>query len=237
VTQAIDSRGPMAGTIDPRVTRLGAAAGLAAIVLTAAGLALLAAADATFHSTDSAVASYYSGADVTRTVAGGFLQVLGLLLLLPFVAMVTSRVRGPGVAGVLLAPTARTAASIYVTISLAPGTAAGAAALWHAHARTGDVAILTVLNDLRSLSYFIALVPFAVFLVTVGMAANATGRLPRWAGWSAIVLGGVLAAGVPAAGTGLTDIVAVLGLLWIPVVAVHLLRSPDPTEAPSGAIA
>jgi hypothetical protein len=229
VTQTVHFPVPVAQDGDPRTTRLGAAAGLAAIVLISAGFALVAGADATFHSSDSAVVSYYTEADVTRTVAGGVLQIVGLLVLLPFVAMLTSRVRGPGAAGVLLAPTARTAATIYVTLSVAPGMSAGAAALWHAHARTADVAILTALNDLRALSYFVALLPFALFLVTVGMAGITTGRLPRWAGWSAIVLGGALAAGVPAAGTGLTDVVALLGLLWIPVVAVHLLRHPDRT--------
>jgi hypothetical protein len=238
VTQTLHAPIPVAGGGDTRTTRLGAAAGLAAIVLIATGFALLAAADATFHSSDTAVVAYFTQADVARTVAGGFLQILGLLLLLPFVAMLTSRVRGPGASGDLLAPTARSAATIYVALSLAPGMSAGAAALWHAHARTADVAILTALNDLRALSYFVALLPFALFLVAIGLAGNATRQLPGWAGWSAIVLGAVLAAGVPAAGTGLTDIVALLGLLWVPVVAVHLLRHPVPaSDGRSSAIA
>ena len=58
---------------------------------------------------------------------------------------------------------------------------AGAAALWLAHHGTTDAAVLTALNDLRSLSYFIALVPFAVFLVAVGTAARTTRGLPGWA--------------------------------------------------------
>lgn len=229
MTSTLSTPLPLAGDVDARTTRLGAAAGLAAIVLISVGFALVAAADATFHSSDSAVVSYFTEAGVARLVAGGLIQVLGLLLLVPFAAMLTARVSGPGTPGVLLAPTARTALTIYVTLSLAPGMSAGAAALWHAHARTGDVAIITALNDLRGLSYFVALVAFALFLVTVGLAARSTGRLPRWAAWSAIVLGVLLAIGVPAAGTGLTDIVALLGLLWIPVVAVHLLRHPAPT--------
>jgi hypothetical protein len=219
---------PSAVTDDGEVgaTRLGAATGLAGLVLIAVGFALIASADATFHSSDEAVASFFTGADVPRTVAGGLLEVVGLLLLLPFVAMVASRVSAPGAAGGVLAPTARAAATIYVTISLAPGMSAGAAALWHAHARTGDVAILAALNDLRTLSYFVALLAFALFLVAVGAAASMTGRLPRWAAWSAVLLGALLAAGVPVAATGLTDVVALLALLWIPVVAVHLLRHP-----------
>lgn len=226
MTSTLSSPTPVSADHGPGGTRLGAASGLAAIVLISAGFALLAAADATFHSSESAVVSYFTGADVPRTVAGGLLQVVGLLLLLPFVATLTSRFRGPGAAGDVLAPTARAAATIYVTLSLAPGMAAGAAALWQAQVRTGDVAIVVALNDLRALSYFVALLAFALFLVTVGAAALVTARLPRWAGWSAVVLGTLLAAAVPAAATGLTDVVALLGLLWIPVVAVHVLRHP-----------
>lgn len=229
MTSTLAPPAPLVGDADDRTTRLGAASGLVAIVLISVGFTLLAAADATFQSSDRAVVAYFTEAGVARMVAGGLIEILGLLLLVPFAAMLTARVSGPGVPGVLLAPTARTALTVYVTLSLAPGMSAGAAALWHAQARTGDVAIVTALNDLRGLSYFVALVAFAFFLVTVGMAARSTGGLPRWAGWSAIVLGVALAVGVPAAGTGLTDIVALLGLLWIPVVAVHLLRHPRPT--------
>ena len=232
MTQTLSSPSAVTDDGDVGATRLGAAAALAAIALIAAGFALIASADATFHSSDEAVVSYFTGADVPRTVAGGLLEIVGLLLLLPFVAMLTSRVAGPGASGTVLAPTARTAATIYVTLSLAPGMSAGAAALWHASTRTADVAVITALNDLRALSYFIALLPFALFLVTVGLAAIATRRLPRWAAWSAVALGALLAVGVPAAATGLTDLVALLGLLWIPVVAVHLLRNPGrPTDA------
>ncbi len=226
MTSPLSTPVPVPGDTDTRTTRLGAAAGLAAVVLIAAGIPVIAAADATFHTSDGAVVAYFTEADLPRTLAGGVLQIVGLLLLLPFAAMLTARVSGPGPSGVLLAPTARTAMAVYVTLSLAPGMSAGAAALWHAHTRTGNAEILTALNDLRALSYFVALLPFALFLVAVGMAATSTGRLPRWAGWSAIVLGVLLAVGFPAAGTGLTDIVALLGLLWIPVVAVHLLRHP-----------
>jgi hypothetical protein len=224
VTSTLSTPVPVPGDTDARTTRLGAAAGLAGVVLIVAGIPVIAAADATFHSSDRAVVAWFTEADVPRTVAGGVLQIVGLLLLIPFAAVLTARLCDRGPSGVLLAPTARTAMTVYVTLSLAPGMSAGAAALWHAHTRTGDVAILTALNDLRALSYFVALLPFALFLVAVGVAATSTGRLPRWAGWSAIVLGAVLAVGVPAAGTGLTDVVALLGLLWIPVVAVHLLR-------------
>ena len=93
------------------------------------------------------------------------------MLFLPFAAMLADRVAGIGRREVL-APTARMAATVYVAVCLAPGMSAGAAALWLAHHGTADPALLTALNDLRALSYFIALVPFAVFLVCSASRAS-----------------------------------------------------------------
>ncbi len=154
-------------------TRIGAACGLAAIVLTSAGFALVASAVASFHSPDGDVLAYYAGTGLARTVSGGLIQALGLLLLLPFAAMLAARVRTPGPAGDVLGPTARMAATVYVSISLAPGMSAGAAALWLAHFESPDPGIVLALNDLRSLSYFVALLAYGVFLVAAGSAGLA----------------------------------------------------------------
>lgn len=211
-------------------TRIGAGLGLAGIVLASAGFALVASADATFHSPDGAVLAYYTEAGLGRTVAGGLIQALGLLLLLPFAAVLAARVRVPGPAGEVLGPTARMAATVYVTISLAPGMSAGAAALWLAHSPLPDQGIVLALNDLRSLSYFVALLAYGVFLVAAGSAGLLSGRLPRWASWSAVVLGVALVASVPTATAGFADIVGLLGLVWVVVVSVALLRTPTVAE-------
>ena len=111
--------------------------------------------------------------------------------------MLTDRLRGDGLSGGLLAPTARMAATVYVAICLAPGMSAGAAALWLAHHGSPDPVVLTALNDLRALSYFVALVAFALFLVTIGIAGRLTGRLPGWAVWSALAIGIAIVASLP----------------------------------------
>jgi hypothetical protein len=155
---------------------------------------------------------------------------VGLLLFLPFTAMLAGRVTPPGPAGDLLAPTARMVATVYVTICLAPGLSAGAAALWLARSESGDPAIVLALNDVRSLSYFLALVTFAAFLVVIGLAGVLSGRLARWASWSAVVLGVALAASIPTATAGFADIVGLLGLVWVVAVSVALLRTPSVAE-------
>ena len=211
-------------------TRIGAGCGLAGIVLASAGFALVASADATFHSPDGDVLAYYTEAGLARTVSGGLIQALGLLLLLPFAAMLAARVRSPGPAGEVLGPAARMAATVYVAISLAPGMSAGAAALWLARSESADPAIVLALNDLRSLSYFVALLAYGAFLVAVGSAGLVSGRMARWASWSAVVLGVALVASIPTATAGFADIVGLLGLVWVVVVSVALLRSPSVAE-------
>ena len=212
-------------SVDIRTTRTGAALGVASIVLIAVGLAISGPMDTTITAPESQVVAFYRDSDLARTLAGGFVEVLGLTLLLPFVAMIAARVRTPGNP---LAPTARMAATAYVALSLAPGMAAGATALWSAQHRTVDDQLLLALNDLRAMSHFVSLVPYAVFLVAVGLAARSTRMLPAWAAWSAIVLGAALAATAPVAASGATDFVGMATVLWVLTVGIALLRQPEP---------
>jgi hypothetical protein len=208
-------------------TRVGAGLGLASIVLTMAGLVLVAPAEAVLTRPAEDVVAFYSEGSPGRIYAGGFLESVGLLLLLPFLVMLAGRLRGPGVAGDLLAPTAVVTGSAYVLFSLAPGQAAGAAALWLVHSGEAEASTLVALNGLRVFSYFFALLCLAAFLVCIGAGATATRRLPRWAAWSALAIGTALAAGVSVAHTGLHDLVSLLAIAWIVVVAVAMLRHPD----------
>ena len=230
MTQTLDARRLGPGAADRRTTRIGAGFGIAGVVLMATGFAVAAATETTIASAPSEVAAFYTEAGLARTLTGGLIEVLGLVFFLPFAAMLTTRLQTPGLAADLLAPTARMAATVYVAICLAPGMSAGAAALWLAHHGTPDPAILTALNGLRALSYFVALVAFALFLAAAGYAGSVTGRLPRWAASSAMVLGVVLAAAVPLAGYDAADLVALLGLAWVVAVSVSLLRRPVPSS-------
>jgi hypothetical protein len=210
---------------DTRTTRIGAALGVASIVLIAVGLAISGPMDTTITAPEGQVVAFYRDSNLAGTLAGGFIEVLGLTLLLPFVAMLAARVRTPGNP---LAPTARMAATVYVALSLAPGMAAGGTALWLAHHRTVDDGLLLALNDLRAMSHFVSLVPYAVFLVAVGIAGRSTHRLPAWAAWSAIVFGAALAVSTPVAASGATDFVGLATVLWVLAVGVALLRHPEP---------
>jgi hypothetical protein len=198
--------------------------GISSVVLMMAGLAIEAPADAVNSNPAADIVGYYTGGDMARKVTGGLVVCLGFLLFLPFAATVTSRLRGTS-AG-MLAPTAQMAATAYVVISLAPGQAAGAAALWLGRTSTADTAAVLALNDLRAFSFYVSLLVLATFLVAVGAAVVAGGGLPRWAGWAALGVGAAVAIGVPFAPTGLAEIASLLGLVWVIAVSVALLRRP-----------
>ena len=217
-------------------TRIGAACGIASIALVATGFAIASPTEATITSAPGDVVAFYTEAGLAKTLTGGLIEVLGLVLFLPFAAMLTGRVSGRGPAGELLAPTARMAATVYVTLCLAPGMSAGATALWLAHHGVTDPGVLTALNDLRSLSYFVALIPYALFLLAVGTAGVLSRGLPRWAAWAGAVVGAALAISIPFAAYGLTDLVGFVGLIWVITVSIALLRRPgSPGPAASAA--
>ena len=220
---------PAAGTTTGTTSttaRIGAGLGLASVVVLVAGFALVAPAGAVHTNPVDEIVGFYSDGSQTARYAGGLVEAVGLLLFLPFVAMLAARLRGTGVAGDVLAPAARMAATAYVVLCLAPGQAAGAAALWLG-AHGGDPSAIVALNALRAFSYYLALLALAGFLVAIGIGGVTTGRLARWMSWSAVAIGTVLAIGVAVAQTGLADVASLLALAWIAVVSVGLLRHPD----------
>jgi hypothetical protein len=203
--------------------RAGAALGVVAVVLVVAGFALAAATEATLSSAEEEVAAFYRDAPFVRTVLGGLVETTGLVLLLAFGAALADRLRPAG----WPAPAARSALTAYVAICLAPGMSAGAAALWLAHTGTTDPALLTALNSLRALSYFLSLVPFALFLACAAVAGLRTAALPRWLCWAALGLAVPMVPSVALAAAGPADVFGLLGLGWVLVTGVVLLRSPD----------
>jgi hypothetical protein len=225
VTQTLSTPAPARERSEAPATRIGAVLGIAAVVLMMGGLAIEAPADAVNSNPAADIVGYFTGGDLPRKFTGGLVVCLGFLLFLPFAATVTSRLRGAAAAG-MLAPTAQMAATAYVIISLAPGQAAGAAALWLGRSGSADPAAVLALNDLRAFSFYVSLLALAAFLIAVGAAVVTGGGLPRWAGWAALAVGATVAVGVPVAQTGLAEIASLLGLVWMIAVAVTLLRRP-----------
>ena len=175
------------------------------------------------HSLDSStedVAEYIADADVTRVWIGEFVAVLGYALFLVFAAYVWSVVRRRGERD-WNELTAIGAAVVYVGLAMV-ATACLAPVL----NRTGDDVDAARVLDLRSVLFAMAFVFFAVWLASVGARALATGALPRWLAWAAIVIAALQLVGTAFATVdpGFTGVPTFAGFLWVAIVSVVLAR-------------
>jgi hypothetical protein len=175
---------------------------------------------------EAAVAAAYADGDPARILAGGYVEALGFLLLLPVITFLARAVGRLSEAGRWAAQTAFAAGALYVATSLAPGLAAGAAALHGAQQGT-DLAVVSVVNDVRNFAFFLSLLLLAVHAAGVGTAALADRVLPSWLGWSGIGVAVVLLAAVPAAGLGAADWATLAWMVWFVALAgVMIVHRP-----------
>ncbi|MFP5371859.1 MAG: hypothetical protein ACLGI3_14085, partial [Actinomycetes bacterium] len=107
-----------------------------------------------------AVAAEYVDGDMTRIFAGGYVEALGFLLLLPVVTFLGSALGRRAEIGGWAAQTAAAAGIGYVVMSLAPGLSAGAAALYGAQ-HGADLGTVSVVNDVRNFAFFLSMLLLA----------------------------------------------------------------------------
>ncbi len=211
---------------------VGGAFGLAHVVVAIAGFALLGPADTTPRAPVEDVLAFYTGADLMRVFTGGYVELLGYLLFVPFLVCLVQHLRrhegGDGIGALA----ALGLGAVYLAAVIGNGFGAGAAAMWighHAEAPTGVVA----LNSLRSFGYAASLAAFGAFLVAVAISALIGRSLPKWLSVSGLVIGATLVAGIARFVDGWADIVAFLGLAWIIAVSVWGLRSRQVDGSPT----
>ena len=158
------------------------AAAVAGIVLIATGFAIAAPTEATITSPEADVVAFYTEAGLAKTLAGGLIETLGLVLFLPFAAMLTDRVAGPGRPAMCWPPPPAWPRPSTSPSAWHPGMSAGAAALWLAHHGTTDPGrphrtqrppVAELLHRPR---------PVRDVPRLRGRRRRAPRRLPRWAG-------------------------------------------------------
>ena len=223
----------MDSTQERRVLRIGGALGLAHVVVVIAGFAVQTPIGATLTSSRDELAAYYVAGAAERIFAGGYIEVLGYLLFLPFVVALVRHLRSREPSGAVAAGTASLAGVAFVAMILAPAMSAGAAALWTGQ-DGGDLDTIVALNALRSLSYAVALLVFAVFLAAVGVSALAGRALPRSLSLSALILAVVLLAGVARFAEGWADLPGLLTLVWVLAASIWALRTRQDERSPAG---
>ena len=217
--------------------RAGGAIGIAHIVVAMTGFVLQNSQgiDTTLTAPRENLTAFFVEGDPAATYLGGYVEMFGFLLFLPFAAALYQLIRsaeGPGGFGAM---TSALAATIFLGTTLAPGFAAGAAALWLG-GHGSDLAAVEVLNQLRNTTYATSLAAYALFLAAVGVGALASRALPRWLSVSAVAIAAWLAVGVALFADGQADLPGMLGLLWVLAAAIWMVRGRR-IQPPTGAVA
>jgi hypothetical protein len=207
------------GTHPAAAWRLAGGLGIAHVVLIFGGLALQA--HVRFEDGRSGIAAYGEGS-LPTSVAGGYLELLGFLLLLPVMVFLARAIgRTPG--GRWAAQSALAAGIGYVAITFSPGLAAGATAM-HAVHDGSDLDAAWTMNNLRVITYVVSLVLLAGHAIGVAIAARADGFSPRLVGAGGLVAGAALLAAPLLLGVGLHDLSTLVWTVWWLALSVQLLR-------------
>jgi hypothetical protein len=161
---------------------------------------------------------------LARSMFGGYVESFAFVLLLPVLAFLAHAVGTRTALGRWAASTSLIAGVSYVTVTLATGMAAGAAALYDAH-HGGDLATAQMVTDVRTFAFYLSLLVLGLQAVALGIAALSDRFSARWTGIGGIVVGILLFAGVAGAGMGLHDYASMIWMVWWIGVAIALIRN------------
>ncbi len=215
-------------TADQPTRALWRAAGgfaLAHVVLMLAGIAL--AESPLFQDGTKGIQEGYVEGNMARTMAGGMVETLAFVLLIPALVFLARAVGRRTEVGRWAAQTALMAGMGYVAVTMAVGFPAGAAALYGAqHGLDLDTSF--AINNIRIFGYFLSLSLLGAHAIGLSIAARQDRIMSRWVGWGGLFTGALLVASVPAAAIGQQDWGTLVWLVWWVGVAVCLLRHrPD----------
>ena len=165
--------------------------------------------------TDSAdvVKRTYVGANVSPVLAGGYVESLAFVVLLPVLVFLARAIGQRTEAGRWATQTALAAGVCYVAITLAVGMPAGAAALYGAHHGVADAATLALVGNVRNFAFYLSILALGAHALGTGTAAVTDGTMKRWVGFGGVGVGILLFAGVAA--QGLTDGANYASMLWM----------------------
>ncbi len=165
----------------------------------------------------------YGDASLTMLYAGGFIELLGFLCLLPAIVFLARALGRRTEAGRWAAQTGLVAGVGYVVSTFATGVPAGAAAAYAVqHGLDADTAF--AINNVRNFAYFLSLMLLGAQTLCIAASAFSDRIGTRWLGWGGLVTGVVLLAAPPLASLGQQDWTTLLWLVWWIGVGVFLLR-------------
>jgi len=166
----------------------------------------------------------FVGADVSHVFAGGYLEALGFIVLLPVLVFLARAIGQRTEAGRWASQTALAAGLCYVAISLATAIPAGAAALYGAHHGIANAATLAVVDNVRNFAFYVSILALGAQAVGIGIAAVTDKAMKRWVGFGGIAIGILLFAGVAAAGYDGVNVVFIPWMVWWVGLGIGLIR-------------
>lgn len=219
--------GPPPSVPGIRLWRAAGVLALAHVVLVITGIALMR--SPLFQDGTAGIERGYVEGDMARTMAGGMLQVLGFVVLIPALAFLARAIGRRTEIGGWAAQTALMGGMAYIAVTMAVGFPAGAAALYSAQ-RGLDVDTVFAINNIRIFGFFLSLALLGIHAFGLAVAAWQDRIMTRWVGWGGLATGMVLFASVPAAAVGQQDWGELIWFVWWIGVGVCLLRHrPGPT--------
>lgn len=173
---------------DKLVARLGAASGIAYVVLAMIGTSVGGGGSPDLTASRAEIAAWVAKQHVGSTVhiAGGFMELLGLLAFIVFVATLFSIFRRVEGGSGLLSTIVLGAGLVSVTVKLASAGPAFAV-YWRGHEGLNPQ-LSAALIDQNNFSFLLTWSIDAVLLGAAALIILRTRVLPRWLGWLAAVL-------------------------------------------------
>jgi hypothetical protein len=215
------------------LARIGAACGIAYVALAVVGNDILASAShaPAPNASPATVGAYVASHPTTTQVwIGAYLDVLGLLAFIGFVAYLYNVLRRADNDGGFLPTVVLGSGLVAAAIKLA-SLAPGFAVLYRA--RDGlSPQLATALFDMNNAAFAVDWALTAVMLAATAGVVLRTGVLPRWLGRSALAIAPLLLASVPFFTTDGPPIF-LLALVWIIAASVALIRRLDAPAATS----
>lgn len=175
------------------------------------------------HSTSlSDLQKTYGGASLTRVYAGGYVEALAFVVLVPALVLLARLFGRRTESGRVAAHTFLGLGLVYSAATLAVGFAPGAAALYAAHHGV-DVRAIAMVNDIRNYGYVLQVAISLAMTLALGVAAVRERVMVRWAGWCGVGVGAVGLVVTPFA----HNAVGLVQTVWWVGLALLCLRAPE----------
>lgn len=210
---------------DRRLWRLAGGLAIAYVVLSFAGVSLQS--SLLLGDKPSVVEGALVSSSMPRIFTGGYIEFLGVLVLLVGGLLLAQLLRSESETGRWLSSCIAAAVVVQVAVDLAVGFAAGAAALYDGH-HGAPLATITTVNDIRNFAFFLTGGVVGVMVLGIAAAGRLVGTLPRWLSYSGYVVGFANIAAIPGARIQLMNVTTMLWFVWFVALGVVALRGPRP---------